>query len=306
MTSCQTAFSVEYLYDCILQILYSNASFESLSKIYGDLHFTNIPTDVMPGRVEAHRKRLSEAIFTYTFLEVGQRYSIPSVIRGGIDNTILEYKTLFKDKFQEKWSSQHKCDIKGCQDCLTIDGGMKPNRFICANKMSVVTEYTKTGLRVVTGCPRKPNPRNKYCHDCKDSESPSINSKDVSNCTKSSLRKHRSETAVFKETNQDQIFVIESLLDIKKIGSETMWKVKWLGFPESEATWEPSGNIQNWMKNYYLEDKTRLGKPLPEPKIKCKKKSAGQTFYYLSWGNNKEDSVPEDRWVTEDFFPNCI
>ena len=41
---------------------------------------------------------------------------------------------------------------------------------------------------------------------------------------------------------------------------------------------------------------------MPESKIKCKKKSAGQIFYYLSWGNNKDDSVPEDRWVTEDFF----
>ena len=90
VTSPQTAFAVEYLYDCVLQILHSNASFESLSKIYSDLHFTNVPTDVMPLRIEAHRKRLSEAINTYLFLEVGQRYGIESIVRGGIDKTLLE------------------------------------------------------------------------------------------------------------------------------------------------------------------------------------------------------------------------
>ena len=47
VTSSQTAFSVEYLYDCTLQILHSNASFESLAKISCDLYFSNLPSDVM-------------------------------------------------------------------------------------------------------------------------------------------------------------------------------------------------------------------------------------------------------------------
>ena len=141
VTSSQTAFSVEYLYDCVLQILHSNASFESLSKIYSDFHFKNVPTDVMPRRVEAHRKRLSDAIMTYLFLEIGQRYGIPPIIRGGIDQTILETKSLFKNKFEEMWSVNHKCDVKGCSQCITIDGGMKPNRFICADKLSGITAF---------------------------------------------------------------------------------------------------------------------------------------------------------------------
>ena len=288
----------------MLQILHSNASFESLSKIYSDLHFVNVPTDVMPQRVEAHRKRLSDAIMLYSYLELGQRYGIPSIIKGGIDKSILENKSLFKDKFEEKWSVDHKCDTKGCQDCLTVDGGMKPNRMICADKLAGVTKFQNSDLKVVSGCPRKPAPSSKYCGDCKNSESPVMISTSVSKENKASLRKHRSNTAQFKETSHNQIYVIESLLDRKEEAGFTFWKVKWLGFPESEATWEPARNIQEWMKSFYSEDPKRLGKSLPEPRIKCQKSSGGQTHYFLSWGDSvdSEDHLPKDKWVTEDFF----
>ena len=286
----------------MLQILHSNASFESLSKIYSDLHFVNVPTDVMPQRVEAHRKRLSDAIMLYSYLELGQRYGIPSIIKGGIDKSILENKSLFKDKFEEKWSVDHKCDTKGCQDCLTVDGGMKPNRMICADKLAGVTKFQNSDLKVVSGCPRKPAPSSKYCGDCKNSESPVMISTSVSKETKANLRKRRSNTAQFKETSQDQIYVIESLLGKKTIDAGIFWKVKWLGVPESESTWEPAKNIQGWMKAFYDEDRRRFGKTLPVPKIKCQKKLGGQTQYYFNWGEIDGEKSSEDRWVTEDFF----
>ena len=126
VTSSQTAFEVFYLYDCILQILHSNASFESLSKVYSDLHFTNNSLDDMHKRVEAHKKRLSEAILTYLYLELGQRYEIPTIITGGIDKSILANKDYFHQKFQELWAEDHECNVKGCKDVITIDSGMKP------------------------------------------------------------------------------------------------------------------------------------------------------------------------------------
>ena len=171
----------------------------------------------MPRRLEAHRKRLTEAINTYLFLEVGQRYGIPSIIKGDIDQAILENKAKFKDKFQEMWAINHKCDIKGCKECLTVDGGMKRNQFICANKMSGMMEYSKTDLRVMTGCPSKPQTNSKFFTDCNNSTTPTVTSNTVTKET--TLRYHRTETATFKETNQDQIYIIESLLGKKKKGS---------------------------------------------------------------------------------------
>ena len=110
VTSSQTAFSVSYLWDCLLQIVFSNASFESLAKIYNNLHFINLPTDVMLRRQEVHRKRIAEAIFLFAYLELGQRYELPLIITGGIDQTILKNRTQIRDKFREIWSLEHLCD----------------------------------------------------------------------------------------------------------------------------------------------------------------------------------------------------
>ena len=115
----ETAFAVDYLYDCMLQILHSNASFGSLGKIYNDFHFNNVPMDMMPKRLETHRKRLSDAIKLYTFLEITQRYGMQNFIRGGIDNTILENKSELKIKFEKKWSEDQRCCTEGCETCIT-------------------------------------------------------------------------------------------------------------------------------------------------------------------------------------------
>ena len=66
----QTAFSVAYLWDCLLQIVFSNASFESLANVYNNFHFVNLPMDVMLRRVEIHRKRISEAVVLFSFLDM--------------------------------------------------------------------------------------------------------------------------------------------------------------------------------------------------------------------------------------------
>lgn len=212
VTSNQTSFSVTYLWDCTLQILQSNASFESLSKIYNDLHFDNLPQDVMLCRVEAQRKRLSEAVLTFVFLELGQRYRIPSIIAGGIDETILVNKQNILEKFQEIWTADHKCDTTGCENIITIDGGMKPTRFLCANKLGGVTEFSESGLKVVSDCPHKPPPESKFYRRCKFSDSPAMTSSSVSKETTTELRSHRNYIAVFKDTRQDQVYVVESLL----------------------------------------------------------------------------------------------
>jgi hypothetical protein len=83
VTSNQTAFSIDYLWDCLLQIVFSNATFESLSKVYNNLHFVNLPTDVMQYRLEIQRKRITEAIFLFAYLELGQRYGLSPIITGG-------------------------------------------------------------------------------------------------------------------------------------------------------------------------------------------------------------------------------
>ena len=205
VTSNQTAFSVDYLFDSVLQILCSNTNFESLAKIYNNLHFVNLPTDLMQRRIEAQRKRIASAISTYGYLEVGQRYGINPFIykgQGGLNKLILENKEFFRDKFRENWS-HHECDVKGCDSVLTIDGGCKPSRMLCDAKCNGVREYTKSGFAVAIGCTQAPNgTKERFCLDHKSLETPVLPAESVSHESRSKLRDHRKSTADSSEASQ--------------------------------------------------------------------------------------------------------
>ena len=76
-----------------------------------------------------------------------------------------------------------------------------------------------------------------------------------------------------------------------------MVKVKWFNFPVEAATVEPEINIPNFILEYF-KDKTKLGKPIPSPRIKhSKKTTAGTIFHFLTWEGEKGG-----QWHGEDFF----
>ena len=191
VTSNQTAFSVDLLWEFLLQQVFSNASFESLAQVYNNMHFVNLPTDVMLRREEIHRKRIADAVILFGFLELGQRYGIPPIISGGIDQTISANKVSIRDKFREVWTVEHLCDVKGCEKVLTVDGGMKPTRSLCAAKLNGIREFRYSGITVVTGCTKAPQPDSKFCGDHVGLSTPALSSDDVSEATRKSLRCHR-------------------------------------------------------------------------------------------------------------------
>ena len=299
VTSNQTAFSTMYLWDCVTQIVFSNASFESLAKVYNTVHFVNLPTDVMQRRIEINRKRIAEGVFTFFFLEVGQRYEVPPIIFDNIDETILRSKVTFRDQFRKIWSVDHKCEIQGCDSVLVIDGGMKPTRQLCAAKLHGMKEFEMSGMVVVCGCLKAPMPNSKYCSDHVNMATPAMTSNQVSSSTRMTLRDHRKATSIFKESPQDNIYVIESLVDKKIEENNTYWKVQWLGFPPEQATWEVESNIQKWITSYYDAKLERLGSPLPEPRVKHSKRAGDEIYHYLSW-----DGVSDEpsQWVGDSFF----
>ena len=169
VTSNQTAFEVKYLWDVTLQILFSNASFESLGNVYNNLHFTNLSHDIMQKRDTVCAKRITEAFFTYAYIDLGQRYDIELVIPSTLDEAILTKKSEFHDKFRKLWTNQHLCNAPGCGKVLVMDGGLKPHRKLCGSKLSGVREFDKTGLKVVTGCTSIPAPESKFCYEHKES-----------------------------------------------------------------------------------------------------------------------------------------
>ena len=85
------------------------------------------------------------------------------------------------------------------------------------------------------------------------------------------------------EAEDDDFFVIESILDIKE-NKQTgkKFKIKWMDFPEEEATWESESCVAKFIQVYY-SDRSKLGCKLPEPIIKHSKKIGGSQYHYLGW-----------------------
>ena len=127
ITSSQTAFEVEFLWDITLQIHFSQASMESLASIYNNLHLTNLPFDTLKKREKINRKRITEAYMTYIFIEKSQRFGIKCPRIRDLNSSILDNMTFFKESFRNM-TSEHTCEVPGCSKVLVIDGGCKPHR----------------------------------------------------------------------------------------------------------------------------------------------------------------------------------
>lgn len=154
--------------------------------------------------------------------------------------------------------------------------------LVCAAKLSGVREFPKAGLKVITGCTKHPAFNSKYCQE---------HCKNCSARTRQQLRKYRTDTASYAEAEQDEVYIVESIMKIKS--KEVL--VKWVGFPN--PTWENKNGIPKFIRNYYEKNPAKLGKVLPNPKIKHSKTIGETVIHKLSWG---DESGAE--WISEDFF----
>ena len=177
--------------------------------------------------------------------------------------------------FQEKWTLGHKCEVPGCTTVLVIDGGLKPHRSVCAAKISGIKVFEEAGVSSLVGCPNMPMKDNKFCKDHENCESPVMAAADLTKESKSSLAAFKKSSSA-KETRDDDFFVLETILRKEK----DMYLVKWVGVPESEATYEKAATIHEFIRDYY-EQKDRMGKKLPAPKIKHTKTIGGGKLHQL-------------------------
>ena len=138
-----------------------------------------------------------------------------------------------------------------------------------------------------------PGTKGKFCFKHRSEETPVRTGKDVSSETREKLKKHRKDLSASEKAQNDNIYIIESILQIR--GSK--WLVKWSGFDEDAATWEPSQNVPKFVQAYYKKDPTRLGRKIPNPVIKHSKKVGNTKYHFLSWEGEKGGE-----WLNEDFF----
>ena len=299
VVSSQSAFEIDYLVDLVSDVELYAAGFETCAKKFNRYHNFNLPHDTLNKRALLYKKRVANAYFLFVYLECCQRYAIPNyqIIKTTLDSSILEHKEELIQAFRSKWTLGHKCEKRGCQSCLVIDAGLKPFRKICGAKLNGFREFKVSEDIVITGCTSIPQPKNKFCQQHEDGESPIITVDHLTNETKRVLRDRRKQTANYKEVGQDDLYVVESIEDIKKDKSGKKYKIKWVGFGHEDCTWEPEGAIPKFIREFY-DDKTRLKSKLPNPVIKSTKTlSNGSKYHYLSWGGGKGG-----KWLRQDWF----
>ena len=298
VVSNQTAFSIEFLVETVGRVDISSATFEGLAKEYNRYHQMKLPYDVMDRRVLLNEDVLNNAYNLFIYLEIGQRYEIPNyqIIRNTLDATILEQKAALMKKFRQNWTVEHECGTAGCRSCIVIDAGLKPHRKVCKALWNGVREFVTAEERVITGCTSYPVPNKTYCGLHEGEPTPVADN--VSSRTRKILKDYREEAKDHEHAGDDQAYIIESILDvIEEDGQETMYKVKWFNFPIDAATLEPKSNIPKFITEYY-EDRAKLGKTLPNPRIKhTKKTSTGTQYHFLTWEGEKGG-----QWYGEDFF----
>ena len=161
---------------------------------------------------------------------------------------------------------KHKCNIKGCPEILTIDGGLKPHRLLCGAKLSGMRTFEAAGVTHFTGCTRHPLPDSHYCWEHKAGDSPVIPADSVSSRTRQQLSGARTVSSYA----ENQYYVVESITDIIKSSEKPQYRVKWVGF-ENE-TLEVEERLPTFITQYYRTNPDKLGQKLPDPVIKATKK----------------------------------
>ena len=152
ISSSETAFAIDYLYEVTLHFLHSNATFQGLSDIYNQFH--NFSRQNL-ARNNLCDKRLASGFFLYGFLELTSRYGIYpklSTDKNWIDDALLVHQTHLKKVFSNIWSGNHKCSFEDCEKMMITDGNMKINRKVCAAKFSVVRKFEHSNKTILTGC----------------------------------------------------------------------------------------------------------------------------------------------------------
>jgi len=112
----------------------------------------------------------------------------------------------------------------------------------------------------------------------------------------------RSKKTEEKDESEDDtnVYEMEDILEFKKEGNQTKWKVKWRGYSVDQCTWEPQDNILNPGKEIY-DKMTKLKKEwevAQNSKKKTKKADSSPTVAKkrakLEENNNEEASSKEE------------
>ena len=139
------------------------------------------------------KRTLADSYYKYTLLCLKERYNLPLCMDMDVNKTLKEELPDLLGQFTSR-ASAHECDIKGCKNCIVIDGHMKAHRKICKHK----------------NCVDDPTLKSKYCEKHASGD----------------LREIKGEVQVLCD---DKEYHIEKIISAKKVKKRRHYEVKWVG-----------------------------------------------------------------------------
>ena len=226
LTSQNTGFQLLYLYEVVILVFHGSCSITSLCDSYNSLHYFSVSKDME--RFTLNYQRVIRGFYTYALLDLSRRYKISLTFdRDDIDKTIEIHFEQLTNLIQEKWGN-HRCEARGCGSVLVIDGGLKPQRKICAARTCAIYQFKHSGAEVLVGCKNIPSPGETFCSEHVKNEVPSVPSKQMDRQNVKCLRKTRHATK--SEKVEEDVFNIVAIHKKKKIQKGQFYLIEWEGY----------------------------------------------------------------------------
>ena len=290
IVSRNTAFEVLYMYEVVMQCFHGNVCFRAVCSIYNSVHYSAISKDTE--RYSLNHNRIIRAFFTYSLLDLSSRYGIKLKFdTQDIDKSIGNHFDELHNLINVKWKDHH-CDVNGCRSVLVIDGGLKPQRKVCAARTAAMFQHKHSGVQTLIGCTNIPSPGQQFCSLHLDAEVPSVPFQKLSRENVNTLRKTRKQ--VKNEKIEEDVFTIKAIHKTKSSKNGPLFLVQWQGY--EVMTWEPEKNIPQFIIKYYEKNGSA---DIPKPRIKSTKNVGSGKHYLLTWDSSDEPDyyVPESDFI---------
>lgn len=262
LNSEKIAFEKRFLEEFSSMVVLCHMSFKGRAGVYNTMFG---PGDSGSSRLD--REVLAEAFFGFNISRMlysihGDGAEHPS---GHLDSWMEKHFDILLERFEKMWYLEHSCQETGCGVVTVLDLTMKSRRAVCNARLLGKRSFSVDGkvVEIVTGCRRTPSRNSLYCSDHtelrKPIVAPIISSRDPIN-TRSRTRswtrqmnglqesasERDSDSSGEAELSDDEYYV-ECILDQRMglDGQELEYLVKWEGWTEENATWEPASHLSS-------------------------------------------------------------
>ena len=103
--------------------------------------------------------------------------------------------------------------------------------------------------------------------------------------------------------SEDKLYLVEKILNRRKINGSYEYKIKWVGYPMSESTWEPLINLETAKEMVAEYDKAHPISKQNKPS-KSKSRPKKESFINKKRKEEKTEKIGQNEKISDEFNKN--